>query len=39
MTVDPAVRLAGEDLTFWWADSPMQSTTMAMLLVLDRGSD
>lgn len=29
-------RLAGEDLTFWWADSPMQPTTMAMLLVLDR---
>jgi diacylglycerol O-acyltransferase / wax synthase len=36
MAVDPAVRLAGEDLTFWWADSPMQPTTMAMLLVLDR---
>jgi WS/DGAT/MGAT family acyltransferase len=30
------MRLAGEDLTFWWADSPMQPTTMAMLLVLDR---
>ena len=29
-------RLAGEDLTFWWIDSPMQPTTMAMLLVLDR---
>jgi diacylglycerol O-acyltransferase len=29
-------RLAGEDLTFWWADSPVQPTTMAMLLVLDR---
>ena len=29
------VRLSGEDLTFWWADSPMQPTTMAMLLVLD----
>jgi WS/DGAT/MGAT family acyltransferase len=28
-------RLTGEDLTFWWADSPMQPTTMAMLLVLD----
>jgi WS/DGAT/MGAT family acyltransferase len=28
-------RLSGEDLTFWWADSPMQPTTMAMLLVLD----
>src|SRR5512139_1158071 len=31
-----AARLTGEDLTFWWADSPMQPTTMAMLLVLDR---
>lgn len=31
-----STRLAGEDLTFWWADSPMQPTTMAMLLVLDR---
>jgi hypothetical protein len=30
------LRLSGEDLTFWWADSPMQSTTMAMLLLLDR---
>lgn len=30
------MRLAGEDLTFWWADSPMQPTTMAMLMVLDR---
>ena len=29
-------RLSGEDLTFWWADSPMQPTTMAMLLLLDR---
>jgi hypothetical protein len=29
-------RLSGEDLTFWWTDSPMQPTTMAMLLVLDR---
>jgi diacylglycerol O-acyltransferase / wax synthase len=29
-------RLAGEDLTFWWADSPMQPTTMAMLMLLDR---
>jgi WS/DGAT/MGAT family acyltransferase len=36
MIVGPPVRLAGEDLTFWWADSPMQPTTMAMLLVLDR---
>jgi WS/DGAT/MGAT family acyltransferase len=32
-------RLSGEDLTFWWADSPMQPTTMAMLLVLDRMPD
>jgi WS/DGAT/MGAT family acyltransferase len=32
-------RLSGEDLTFWWADSPMQPTTMAMLLVLDRIPD
>jgi diacylglycerol O-acyltransferase / wax synthase len=31
-----SLRLSGEDLTFWWADSPMQPTTMAMLLVLDR---
>jgi hypothetical protein len=29
-------RLSGEDLTFWWADSPALSTTMAMLLILDR---
>ena len=29
------VRLSGEDLTFWWVDSPMQPTTMAMLLLLD----
>lgn len=29
-------RLSGEDLTFWWLDSPMQPTTMAMLMVLDR---
>lgn len=29
-------RLAGEDLSFWWLDSPMQPTTMAMLMVLDR---
>ena len=33
------LRLSGEDLTFWWADSPMQPTTMAMLLVLDRSPD
>ncbi|HEX7409674.1 MAG TPA: wax ester/triacylglycerol synthase domain-containing protein [Candidatus Binatia bacterium] len=30
-----ASRLSGEDLAFWWFDSPMQPTTMAMLLVLD----
>lgn len=29
-------RLGGEDLTFWWLDSPMQPTTMAMLMLLDR---
>ena len=29
-------RLSGEDLSFWWLDSPMQPTTMAMLMVLDR---
>jgi WS/DGAT/MGAT family acyltransferase len=34
-----SLRLSGEDLTFWWADSPMQPTTMAMLLVLDRMPD
>jgi WS/DGAT/MGAT family acyltransferase len=33
------MRLSGEDLTFWWADSPMQPTTMAMLLLLDRPPD
>jgi WS/DGAT/MGAT family acyltransferase len=32
-------RLSGEDLTFWWSDSPMQPTTMAMLLLLDRVPD
>jgi WS/DGAT/MGAT family acyltransferase len=32
---DRPTRLSGEDLTFWWADSPMLSTTMAMLLELD----
>ena len=32
-------RLSGEDLTFWWTDSPMQPTTMAMLMVLDRVPD
>jgi diacylglycerol O-acyltransferase / wax synthase len=30
------MRLSGEDLSFWWLDSPMQPTTMAMLMVLDR---
>jgi WS/DGAT/MGAT family acyltransferase len=39
MSTGPTVRLAGEDLTFWWADSPMQPTTMAMLLVLDRAPE
>ena len=24
MSAAPMVRLAGEDVTFWWADSPMQ---------------
>ena len=33
------LRLSGEDLTFWWADSPTQPTTMAMLLLLDRMPD
>jgi hypothetical protein len=32
-------RLSGEDLSFWWFDSPMQPTTMAMLMVLDRAAD
>ena len=32
---ETGLRLSGEDLTFWWADSPMQPTTMAMLLILD----
>jgi WS/DGAT/MGAT family acyltransferase len=36
---DADTRLSGEDLTFWWADSPMQPTTMAMLLLLDRLPD
>jgi WS/DGAT/MGAT family acyltransferase len=39
MSADAPLRLSGEDLTFWWADSPMQPTTMAMLLVLDRRPD
>ena len=36
MAVDSAVRLAGEDLPFWWSDAPMPPTTLAMLLLLDR---
>ncbi len=36
---DPHARLSGEDLTFWWLDSPAQPTTMAMLMVLDRAPD
>jgi hypothetical protein len=32
-------RLSGEDLSFWWFDSPMQPTTMALLMVLDRAPD
>ena len=36
---DPHPRLSGEDLTFWWLDSPSQPTTMAMLMVLDRAPD
>jgi len=35
----PTTRLSGEDLSFWWLDSPMQPTTMAMLMVLDRAPD
>jgi len=35
----PTTRLSGEDLTFWWVDSPMQPTTMAMLMVLDRAPE
>jgi diacylglycerol O-acyltransferase / wax synthase len=34
-----SMRLSGEDLSFWWLDSPMQPTTMAMLMVLDRAPD
>jgi len=34
-----ANRLSGEDLSFWWVDSPMQPTTMAMLMLLDRTPD
>src|SRR5512143_2448085 len=36
---DAPTRLSGEDLTFWWTDSPMQPTTMAMLMLLDRVPD
>jgi WS/DGAT/MGAT family acyltransferase len=36
---NPRARLSGEDLTFWWLDSPAQPTTMAMLMVLDRAPD
>jgi WS/DGAT/MGAT family acyltransferase len=36
---DPRSRLSGEDLTFWWLDSPAQPTTMAMLMILDRAPD
>jgi WS/DGAT/MGAT family acyltransferase len=36
---DAHARLSGEDLTFWWLDSPLQPTTMAMLMVLDRALD
>jgi diacylglycerol O-acyltransferase len=32
-------RLSGEDLSFWWLDSPMQPTTMAMLMVLDQAPE
>lgn len=32
-------RLSGEDLSFWRINSPMQPTTMAMLMVLDRAPD
>jgi hypothetical protein len=35
----PSARLSGEDLSFWWLDSPMQPTTMAMLMLLDRAPD
>jgi WS/DGAT/MGAT family acyltransferase len=36
---DPHARLSGEDLTFWWLDSPSQPTTMEMLMLLDRTPD
>jgi len=32
-------RLSGEDLSFWWTDSPTQPTTMAMLMLFDRPPD
>jgi len=32
-------RLSGEDLSFWWLDSPIQPTTMAMLMLLDGTPD
>ena len=32
-------RLTGQDLSFWWVDNPMQRTTMAMLMILDRSPD
>lgn len=34
-----SARLSGEDLGFWWMDSPMQPTTMAMLMILDQAPD
>ncbi len=36
---DAPSRLSGEDLAFWWLDSPTQPTTMAMLILLDRPPD
>ncbi len=38
-TPPPPARLSGEDLAFWWIDSPMQPSTMAMLMILDRAPD
>jgi len=37
--VPQSTRLTGEDLTFWWGDSPTQPTTMAMLMLFDRSPD
>lgn len=37
--VPESTRLTGEDLTFWWGDSPAQPTTMAMLMLFDRPPD